>query len=594
MLQALLLWVLLAASLPPPTSQVCFQANPAQCRDAEFAPGSDLAGEGFDITKMQRKGAFVIDMSTSMTKNQTCTLCQNPYIEGKSQKLPLSVVDWRPSQKCSMKLSSLVYQSSESLISSSTSSVDNNWKVGLEIDAIKGQGSLMLAGSNSKLAEYSMEKTKKDKFSFTSHSVSCGYYSYRISSNPTLHPELQNELERLPQKYNDETKYSFYKLIDKFGTHYVTKVTLGGAVHAVTSIQQCQAALQGLSVDEVKTCLDVEASASIGKIAKVSLSTEYHHCQKVEDKTLRKKSFSSSFSDRLTDVVGGHTQNAELLFSADKDPAAYKEWLSSLPQHPEILTYSLDSLHDLLPKKKPTREQLRIAIKDYILQRGLLKNCSKPCKSGIKTDPKEPCICSCHNNQGVNHDCCPTRRGLAQITVTAVRATDLWGDYFKQTDGYVKIYRNGKILVGETPVIWNQNSPTWNFLFNLDINDLSEFSSVKLEVWDRDNKWDDDLLGACQVQLKAGVQDDLCHLNHGILYYKIQVTCIPSLTGSSCSEYVPSPISPQLEKLYVSRHARRIPADMLLKMGVLLDERISYYNQSHRFQTALKTKGLIL
>uniref|UniRef100_A0A3B1JGA0 Perforin 1.9 n=1 Tax=Astyanax mexicanus TaxID=7994 RepID=A0A3B1JGA0_ASTMX len=593
MLQAVLFWVVLAAVLPPPTCQSCFQGKAAQCQNAEFAPGSDLAGEGFDITKMQRKGAFVIDMSTWMTKKKTCTLCKNPYMEGKKQKLPRSVVDWRPSQKCSMKVSSSVYQTSESLLSSSTSSIDNNWKAGLGIDAVKGAGSLMLAGSNSKLAEYSMEKTKKDKFSFTSHSVSCGYYSYRVSSHPTLHPELRNELGRLPKKYDHETKHSFYKLIDTFGTHYITKVTLGGAVHAVTSIQQCQAALQGLSVDEVKMCLDVEASASVTGTNKAT--SEFHHCHRVEDKTLKKKSFSSSFTDRLTDVIGGHTENAELLFSADKDPAAYKEWLSSLPKHPEILSYSLDSLHELLPKKKPMREHLRNAIKDYILQRGLLKNCSKPCKAGIKTDPKEPCICSCHNNKGVNCDCCPTRRGLAQITVTAVRATGLHGDYLKETDGYVKIFRNGETFLGETPVIQKQNSPTWNWDFNLDIKDLSDFSSVRIEVWDRDNKWDDDLLGACEVQLTAGVRDDFCSLNHGVLHYKLQVTCIPSLSGSLCSEYVPSPISPELEKLYFSRHARRIPADMLLEMGVLLDERIFSFNQSHQFNSGLKTdKDIIL
>ena len=73
-------------------------------------------------------------------------------------------------------------------------------------------------------------------------------------------------------------------------------MTLGGAVQAVTSVQQCQATLQGLSTDEVKTCLDVEASASV--MGKINLNTEYHHCKKVEDKSLNKKSFASSFSDR--------------------------------------------------------------------------------------------------------------------------------------------------------------------------------------------------------------------------------------------------------------------------------------------------------
>ncbi|XP_026772226.3 perforin-1 [Pangasianodon hypophthalmus] len=578
MLQALLIWAMFAATLPPPTRQSCFKANESQCHDVDFVPGFDLAGEGFDITTMQRKGAFALDMSSWLQKDNSCTLCKNPYMGGQKQKLPVSVVDWRPSQKCRIKVSSSVYQSSEALVSSSTSSIENNWKSSLQISSIRGDASLMLAGSNSKLAEYSMEKTKKDKFSFTRHAVSCGYYRYRVSSRPILHPELKDEFRSLPATYDNHTKQLYYKLIDKFGTHYITKVSLGGEVRSVTSIKQCQASLQGMTVDEVKTCLDVEASASVGI---VSLQTEAHHCKQVKDKTLNKKSFSSSFSDRETDVIGGHIQNVDLLFSSNNDPKAYKEWISSLPTNPDVVTYSLEPLHELMPAKELSREHLRNAIKDYILQRGLWKNCTSRCKIGVKTDPKEPCICSCHNNRDVALNCCPTQKGFAQVTVTAIKATGLWGDYFTQTDGFVKLFQNGKIFLGQTPVIWNKNSPTWNWNFNLGTVDLTQFSSVNLEVWDRDSGWDDDLLGRCTVKLKSGVEKNVCALNHGMLYYKVQVKCVPGLAGSSCLEYNPSPMEAQLDKVYVSRHARPIPRGMLLEMGVLLDERIPRFNQSN-------------
>ncbi|KAM9457183.1 perforin-1-like isoform 1-T2 [Clarias gariepinus] len=577
MLQTLLICAIFAANLPPPTSQGCFKANESQCDNADFVPGSDLAGEGFDITTMQRKDAFVIDLSAWLQKDKTCTLCKNPYMGGQKQKLPVSVVDWRPSQKCKIKVSSSVYESSESLVSSSTSIIKNDWKVGLDISTKKGKGSLMLAGTNSKLADYSMEKTKKDKFSFTGHTFSCGYYRYRVSSRPILNPEVKNEFSMLPATYDDHTKPLFFKLIDMFGTHYITKVSLGGEVSSVTSIKKCHASLQGLTVDEVKTCLDVEASASVKS---VSLRSEYHHCQQAKDKTLNKKSFSSSFSDRETNVIGGHTQNVDLLFSSNTDPKAYKDWVSSLPAHPDVISYSLKPLHELLPANDLKQKNLRNAIKDYILQRGLWKNCTSPCKIGVKTNAKEPCTCSCHNNPGVSLNCCPTQRGFAQITVTAVKATGLWGDYFTQTDGYVKLFRNGKVFLSQTPVIWNKNFPNWNWDFNFNSEDLTQFKSVKLEVWDRDSGWDDDLLGACTVQLKSGVNNNFCTLNHGTLYYKVQVKCIPGLVGPTCLEYKPSPMDAHLEKVYVSRHARLIPKGMLLEMGVLLDERIPRFNQN--------------
>ncbi|KAF5894982.1 perforin-1-like, partial [Clarias magur] len=279
-----------------PLIQSCEKGSARDCAEADFAPGSDLAGEGFDITKMQRKGSFVIDMKRWKHKDKSCILCRNPFMEGKKQKLPVSVVDWRPSQKCRMTVSSSVYQSSESLVSASTSSIENNWSANLGIDTRRGAGSLTLAGSNSKLAEYSMEKTKKDRFSFTSHSVSCGYYSYRVSNKPIIHPEFKEALSHLPKQYSAQFKPRFYKLIDNFGTHYITKVTLGGKVHSVTSIRQCQTSLQGLSVDEVKTCLDVEATASV--MGKATSNVNAKHCDEAKDKTESKNSFSSNFNDR--------------------------------------------------------------------------------------------------------------------------------------------------------------------------------------------------------------------------------------------------------------------------------------------------------
>uniref|UniRef100_A0A672JYS1 C2 domain-containing protein n=1 Tax=Sinocyclocheilus grahami TaxID=75366 RepID=A0A672JYS1_SINGR len=98
----------------------------------------------------------------------------------------------------------------------------------------------------------------------------------------------------------------------------------------------------------------------------------------------------------------------------------------------------------------------------------------------------------------------------------------LWGDYFSQTDMYVKVLRNHKDFLGETSVIWNQNSPTWNWKFE-----------NRLEVWDRDNKWDDNLLGACNIQLKAKVKSDFCRLNHGLLKpFSIMFVCSTLLLKS--------------------------------------------------------------
>ncbi|XP_076609199.1 perforin-1-like [Chaetodon auriga] len=567
----------LMLSLPQWTYQSCTDGTPRQCLDAEFAPGTNLAGEGFDIVKMERKGAFVIDMNQWKRKDKSCTLCSNPYLENKKQKLPLSVVDWRPNQSCNTRVASKLHRSSEALVSSSTSTVENNWGVNLDLKVGNRGGSLMLAGTHSKLADYSMDKTKNDKFSFTSNSMSCEYYSYRVSVTPKLHKEFRKAVKQLPKIYSPENKQRFYKLIDNFGTHYITKVKLGGRVQSVTSIRQCQASLQGLSVEEVQMCLEVEASASV----KVAIKTQFKHCKKDIDKMESKTSFSSLFNDRFTEIKGGHTTEPDLLFSADKDPSAYKEWLNTLPLNPDIVSYSLDSLHELLPTDNPLRKNLRSAISHYILEKGLWKNCSERCQAGIKSDSRDHCVCQCHNDPGVNHDCCPTRKGMARVIITVQRASGLWGDYTTATDGYVKVSFNG-MMVRRSPVIPNNNNPHWAMVVDLGPQDLSAGSKVRFEVWDEDNKWDDDLLGKCEQALSAGVKEDLCNLRRGKLFYKWEVKCAPSLSGDSCMDYKPSPMSQSLQRLYVSRHAHPVPKAILLEMGVFVDETSSQRNQSQQ------------
>ncbi|XP_047428565.1 perforin-1-like [Mugil cephalus] len=569
-------WTSLMLVLPQCTYQSCTEGTPRQCVEAEFAPGTNLAGEGFDITKMERKGAFVLDMNKWKRKDKTCTLCTNSYLENKKQKLPLSVLDWRTKQFCSMKVATKLHKSSESLLSSTTSSVENNWKVGLEFSKNDKGASLMLAGTHSKLAEYSMEKTKNDKFSFSSQSMSCEYYSYRVSSTPRLHREFHKAVKQLPKIYSPGTKQRFYKLIDTFGTHYITKVKLGGRVESVTSIRQCQASLQGLSVEEVEMCLEAEASASI----KVEVKTEMKHCQKDANKMENKNSFSSLFNDRFTEIKGGHTTEPDLLFSADKNPSAYKEWLNTLPQNPDIISYSLDSLHELLPVNTFVRKNLRSAISHYILEKGLMKNCSDRCQVGIKSDSKDSCVCHCHNEPAVNTDCCPTRKGMARVIVTVQRAADLWGDHSTATDGYVKVFF-GREMVRRTHVIQNNNNPHWAIVEDLGPQDLSGGNKLRFEVWDQDNNWDDDLLGECEQVLSAGVKEDLCNLQHGRLYFKWEVKCAPSLSGKTCMEYKPTPMSQSLKKLYVSRHSHPIPKAILLEMGVFANESSSWKNQSY-------------
>ncbi|CAM5158735.1 unnamed protein product [Natator depressus] len=161
----------------PGASSHCHTGTVNECKNhTAFVPGHSLAGEGIDVTTMARKGAYLVDSSLWQHQTGTCTLCRNRLQGGQWQRLPLAMVDWRVHVSCRWKLSSLVQQSAMGMMDSAVSTVQNDWKVGLDMPVKpKVNVQVALAGSHSKLASLVVDHERTDKYSFMSHEVSCGY-----------------------------------------------------------------------------------------------------------------------------------------------------------------------------------------------------------------------------------------------------------------------------------------------------------------------------------------------------------------------------------------------------------------------------------
>ncbi len=145
-----------------------------ECKNAHFVPGYNLAGEGFDIVTLERKGSYVINTEIWDLGNGTCRLRKNMYMDGIKQKLPAAIVDWRTLPKCSMKVSSQIFESSEALVNDSSSALSVSWKVGLDL---KFAGAAV-GSTHSREAKFAMTKSKEDKYSFTKHEVGCRFYRF--------------------------------------------------------------------------------------------------------------------------------------------------------------------------------------------------------------------------------------------------------------------------------------------------------------------------------------------------------------------------------------------------------------------------------
>uniref|UniRef100_A0A8C4SLB1 Perforin-1-like n=1 Tax=Erpetoichthys calabaricus TaxID=27687 RepID=A0A8C4SLB1_ERPCA len=521
-----------------------------ECNNAEFVPGYNLGGEGFNIITMERKGAYIINMDVVDRANGTCKLCTNTYQGRVQQKLPASMVDWRPLPQCKMKVASSMYESSESLVNDTGSSMKNDWKVGLEITADpRFQPSMMLGGSHSRAANFAMEKSKKDKYSFSRQEVHCSFYGYRVSSTPVVSEEFSQSFRALPNQYSSYTKSQYRALIDIYGTHFMRQVHLGGKIKSITAIKTCEATMKGLSDTAVKDCLDVEASATIMQAATVK--TEAHFCKEKLKKLGNSQSFSATFSERHSEVTGGQIDGGDLLFSSQSDPGAYKEWLSTLKRTPDVISYSLSPLHKIFPKDARSR-QLKSALKDYILENALLRRCSSKCSAGSHTSAREPCNCMCHGDNAVKANCCPVDKGLAKLTVRNLRAKGLWGDVWTETDGSVKVSFGS--IFRRTSVIDDDNSPVWRETFYFDDIKISMADKITFQVYDMDSRWNSDLLGKCSFPVKRGYVSDMCAFTHGSFYFSYSLECAPSLGGPQCADYIPSPMSTELTKSYVSRN----------------------------------------
>nr|XP_055074931.1 perforin-1-like isoform X1 [Misgurnus anguillicaudatus] len=513
-----------------------------ECEDAPFVPGHNLGGEGFDFVTMERKGSYVINTEIWDLGNGTCKLKRNEYLKGVKQKLPAAVVFWRTLPKCSMEVSSQVFESSESLVNDSSSALSSSWKIGLN-ETLVGKA---VGGTRSREAKFAMRKSKADKYSFTKHEVACSFYRYHVAQKPPLHQEFLEAVKSLPTSY-DVTAYR--NLISTFGTHYITDVELGGKMKAITAIKTCKASMSGLTDTAVKDCLDVEAS---GIIKGVDVAAETRFCEEAKKKMRTDQKFSNMFNERQKEIIGGNINGEDLLFSGSSHPNSLKMWLKSLKTLPDIVHYTLKPLHLILSETNPVRNGLKKAVEDYINENSLKKVCSESCTISRKHSARDRCVCVCNPSPMIKSNCCPAEEGLATLKVYKLYAKGLYRDVCDITDGVVSVKYGTQIK--RTEIINNTRNPHWPETFEFGPIKINMSDQLNFEVYDADSNWNSNRLGKCSFALRSGVVTDTCVFTYGTFFFTYEVQCAPSLEGPQCNEYKPSPMASHLANIFSSRN----------------------------------------
>ncbi|KAM4578982.1 perforin 1.5 [Fundulus diaphanus] len=491
----------------------CRIGNGSECEKAPFVPGHNLAGEGFDVVRLRRTGAYVINVKAHLDDNRTCTLCPNRFQSGQIQRLPAAVLDWRPFSRCSKQLSSALHHSVDSLLRSSNSLVNNNWGVGLSLEKI---GQALLGGSRSDLAKFARSQHSVDKATFAIHEISCSYYSYRLADHPRLSSEFTKHLKRLPQSLSTAQNKALYRrLIDTYGTHYIHQVQLGGKVRRITAFRTCLATLKGFSESEIKNCLNVELRMALGFLpANASFSNKCDNLLKGN----MSMGFYQGFMTHKIEVVGGERYFPDILYQQDPSEA-YHSWMNSLHNNPDVVSYAIFPLHHLVEDNQIS-ENLKTMVTEYIKENQLEEE-----QLGQK---------NCSPTPNLDHNCCPLRAGRGALRLKIHRASGLRADTFTKTDAYVKIFYSG--LYEETETVMDNNDPVWNATYDFGSVELGQ--QLRFEVWDRDVLYND-IAGVCIVYPERGTHSLGCQLRKGVLYFTYTISCDTHLTGFRCGRYSP-------------------------------------------------------
>ncbi|KAM4595760.1 perforin-1-like [Fundulus diaphanus] len=504
---------LLLSLLLFPTSILCCQiGTKTQCDAASFVPGHNLVGEGFDVVTLRRKGAYVIDFKTYLSSSGTCTLCPNPLQGNKLQKLPKSVVDWRAFSTCTADIYNSFHTSSSQLVNAYTTQESSDWTFGLDVDKYV-DANLEVGGTRSSAYSFASERTKEDRYTFSTHRVTCSHYGFRVSSTPPLSTEFTRHLSTLPLHYTSTTAAAYRDVLNIYGTHYIRQVNLGGRMRRVTSSRTCLSSLNGLTSDEVHSCLSKGIAVGLGKIKLSSVSSS---CKNVLQNQDSSTSYSSGLHQHYTEISGGNGWLGEFSISQN-DSTGFSTWLKSLKDQPNVVWYSLRPLYELMPSSSQ-KSAMKVAIEKYLED------------NAMKVSPSAP-TCSGGPNLGTN--CCPLEPSKGTLTVTIVRAWGLDGDKIGKTDAFAKMWY-GSIYHRTTKI--KSDNPTWNAEFKL--GHVDTHLSLKVEVWDEDVANDDRLI-SCTRQLLQGSHTFTCSGN-GNVEVKYTLKCDAYLTGNRCENYKPS------------------------------------------------------
>jgi hypothetical protein len=314
---------------------IAFKQRRIKDKTMDNVPGADDLGWGFDIFAGYSDSA----LKTRLFDIKGGSAWTDP-ISGRDYLLPANVA-----------LNIVEKNDSHSEVFDTTTQVQEHFAAKAKLEASYVSEFGAFSGAFNSAYQKDREQIDLFKYALFESENLAWRLSLESQSLTQLTSEVQNEIAALPAQFSRDTRGSFFRFLRKYGTHFVSRVAVGGRLYYYVAVNK------SFLTDDSKISADVTLEYNAVLVsARAESEAEWSRLGKswVENRTVH------------VEAVGGAPDS--LLLAApefdDNRSAIFKQWVESIKNAPATMDFELRPISVLFPDNKAA--SMEAALQAYL------------------------------------------------------------------------------------------------------------------------------------------------------------------------------------------------------------------------------------